>query len=122
MIPDIDNVLANISAPIIERPMPISKLTIWAEDLSAPSNEYFEFEDQPASTSPNTPTDETARMNSNPMFTLATVGQAAPHGITDNTTKAATTEMIGAIKKIARSALSGTMSSLTSSLIPSASG
>src|SRR4029077_12951082 len=107
MMPDIESVLANINAPMINSPMPIAYLTIWADERSAPSSEYFEFDPQPASTRPNTPTDDTASMNRSPMLTFSIVAHVAPQGTTASTTSAATTDTIGAMMNTARSALIG---------------
>src|SRR5262245_18445649 len=90
-IPDNESVRANISAPMIERPIETSYETIWALERKAPSNAYFEFEDQPARIKASTPTLDTARTKSTPMFTSVITAQSGPKGTTASTTKAATT-------------------------------
>src|SRR4029453_7861336 len=91
-------------------------------ERNAPRSEYFEFDDQPASINASTPTLETERTNSTPIFMSVITAQSGPNGITAKTMKAAATAMYGAKKKSQRSAFSGTKSSLVRSLRPSAMG
>src|ERR1043165_4510097 len=122
MMPESDNVRANINAPISDSPIETSYETICALERSPPSSAYFEFDDQPASINASTPTLDTANTSSKPIFTSAITAQSGPNGITENTMKAEATAIYGAKKKIQRSAFSGMKSSLVSSLRPSAIG
>src|ERR1043166_3479201 len=81
-IPDSDSVRANISAPMSDRPIATSYETICALERNAPSNEYFEFDDQPARINASTPTLETASTKSKPMFTSVITPQSGANGIT----------------------------------------
>src|SRR2546429_10011468 len=98
-MPESDSVRANISAPMIDRPIETSYETICALERSAPSNAYFEFDDQPARIVASTPTLETASTKSTPMLTSVITPQSGPKGTTAKTMKAATTAMQGATKK-----------------------
>src|SRR4029453_7977898 len=84
-IPDSDNVRANINPPISANPIATSYETICALERKPPSNAYFELDDQPASINASTPTLETARTSSKPMFTSAITAQSGPNGTTEKT-------------------------------------
>src|SRR5688500_8948094 len=105
-MPESDSVRANIKAPMIDSPIETSYETICALERNAPSKAYLELDDQPARIRASTPTLETARTNSRPILTSVITPQSGPKGTTAKTTKAATTAMYGAKKKIQRSALS----------------
>jgi hypothetical protein len=99
-MPDRLSVRANISAPTSAMPIATSYDTICALERKPPSKAYFELEDQPASISASTPTDDTESTNSKPMLMSVMTPQSGANGITTKTTKAATTEMKGAKKKM----------------------
>src|SRR5213595_4159386 len=88
-MPDKDKVRANISAPMIASPIETSYETICALERSAPSSAYLEFDDQPARIVASTPTLETARTKSTPMFISVITPQSGPKGTTASTTNAA---------------------------------
>src|SRR3954469_24385008 len=92
-IPESESVRANISAPMMERPIETSYETICAEERSPPISAYFEFEDQPARISASTPTLETESTKSRPILMSVITPQSGANGTTANTMKAATTEM-----------------------------
>src|ERR1041385_1407530 len=92
-IPDRDKVRANISAPIIAKPIETSYETICALERRAPSRAYFEFDDQPARINASTPTLDTASTKSTPIFTSVITAQSGPNGTTASTMNAATTAM-----------------------------
>ncbi len=118
----IDSERENSSGPMSARPTATSYETSWADDRTAPSSAYFEFDDHPARTMPNTPIDDTERISNRPMLTSATVAQPAPNGTSASSPSAAPVAMTGARRNRNLSALSGTMSSFASSFSPSASG
>src|SRR5690242_3826621 len=93
MIPESDNVRANINAPINANPIATSYDTICALDRSPPSSAYFEFDDQPARINASTPTLETANTSNRPMLTSAITAQSGPNGITEKTMNAEATAM-----------------------------
>jgi hypothetical protein len=93
VIPERERVRANISAPINDNPIATSYEIICALERNAPSNEYLEFEDQPARIRARTPTLETAKTNNKPMLTSVITAQSGPNGITENTMNAAATAM-----------------------------
>src|ERR1041385_8101565 len=92
-IPDKDRVRANISAPMIAKPIETSYETICALERNAPSRAYFEFDDHPARINASTPTLDTASTNKIPMFTSVITAQSGPNGTTASTMNAATTAM-----------------------------
>src|ERR1041384_7324371 len=92
-IPDKDRARANISAPMIAKPIETSYETICALDRSAPSRAYFEFDDQPARINASTPTLDTASTNKTPIFTSVITHHSGPNGTTANTVNAANTAM-----------------------------
>src|SRR6266498_5878472 len=87
-MPDKERVRANISAPMIAKPIETSYETICALERSAPRRAYFEFDDQPARIKASTPTLDTASTNNTPMFTSVITAQSGPNGTTASTTKA----------------------------------
>src|SRR6185369_3385145 len=110
------------NAPISDNPIATSYETICALERRAPSNAYFEFDDQPASINASTPTLETASTSNKPIFTSAITAQSGPNGITEKTVNADASAIYGSKKKIQRSAFSGTKSSFVSNFKPSAIG
>src|SRR5437867_10936469 len=58
---------ARSNTGIVDMPIAISYETICALERSPPRSEYLLFDDQPASTMPYTPSDDSARMNRNPI-------------------------------------------------------
>src|SRR3954463_8696381 len=91
--PDKLSVRANISAPMSESPIETSYETICAEERRPPSSAYFEFEDQPASISASTPTEEMESTKSRPMFTSVITPQLGANGMTEKVRNVAATEM-----------------------------
>src|SRR5215212_468005 len=91
--PESESVRANISAPMSERPIETSYETICAEERRPPSSEYFEFEDQPASISASTPTEEMESTKSRPMFTSVITPQFGANGMTEKVRNIAATAM-----------------------------
>ena len=92
-MPESESVRANISAPISDRPIATSYEIICALERSAPSNEYLEFDDQPARINASTPTLETASTNNKPILTSVITPQSGANGITAKVMKAAATAM-----------------------------
>src|SRR5215218_9955331 len=88
-----ESVRANISAPTSESPIETSYETICADERSPPNSAYFEFEDHPARMSARTPTEETERTKSSPMFTSVITPQFGANGKTEKVTNVAATEM-----------------------------
>src|SRR5919205_3417404 len=93
VMPESESVRANISPPMSERPIETSYETICAEERRPPRSEYFEFEDQPASISASTPTEEMESTKSRPMFTSVITPQSGANGTTENVRNVAATEM-----------------------------
>src|SRR3984885_3588139 len=84
-----------------------------------PRREYLLFEDQPASTTLYTPSDDMARRNRIPILRSAITNPGA-NGTTANDIRAVATTMAGARTKTGLSAKGGIQSSLVNSLIESA--
>src|ERR1051325_7852228 len=78
--PDSESVRPNINAPIKDSPIATSYETICALERKPPSNAYFELDDQPARINASTPTLETAKTSSRPIFTSAITAQSGPNG------------------------------------------
>src|SRR5258705_9783044 len=91
--PESESVRANINAPISDKPIATSYETICALERNAPSNAYFELEDQPARIKASTPTLETASTNNNPILTSVITAQSGQNGMTEKTIKAAATSI-----------------------------
>src|SRR5215212_1610157 len=93
VMPDRLSVRANISDPTSESPIETSYETICADERRPPRSAYFEFEDHPARMRARTPTEETERMKSSPMFTSVITPQFGAKGTTEKVTNVAATEM-----------------------------
>src|SRR5437764_3513777 len=87
----------------------------------APINGYFEFDAQPPSAMPYTPSEASAKMNSRPTLRSVTCNQG-PKGITENDNKAGINDTTGAAIYKNLFALVGTTSSLKRNFSPSAIG
>src|ERR1051325_5154438 len=113
---------------MVDIPIEISYEIICALDRSPPSNEYLLFDDQPASTTPYTPSDPIARMKRNPIGNGASAvsivphcdSHGAPYGMTDHVSSAGMNDITGARMNSGRYAWSGYVSSFMMFLTPSA--
>ena len=94
---------------------------ICAAERMPPKKAYLELDDQPPTTKPYTPIAAMAKTNSTPVLTLD-MTHSSLTGITAHTAKDGMSTITGAKKYIHLFALSGTITSLSSSLNTSANG
>src|SRR5690606_2125798 len=103
------------------KPMASSYESICAEARKAPRNAYLEFDAQPATITPYTPTDVMAMIYSRPALTSAST-TSGPNGTTAHAASAGISVTTGATTNRILLACVGTTTSLVSSLNTSAKG